>query len=412
MRLLLASSASYVPPRGGSTRSNLAWIDALAKNGHACRVVAGALATDTAEKIALARREREDQEIEGTSTAIYAIADPVKRTAVLKDQIREFQPDWVLASSEDIGQGLLRTAHEAAPGHVVYLAHTPQFYPFGPASWNPNREGAELVADSAAIVAIGQHTANYIETHLGRRAQVIHPPIYGSGPFPEFGRWDNGFVTMINPCTVKGISIFLSLASTLEAQPFAALPGWGTTSDDRRALQANPNVTLLRNCKNIDDVLKDTRILLMPSLWFEGFGLIVVEAMLRGIPVVASDSGGLVEAKLGTGFVLPVRTIERYEAVFDDQGLPRAVLPEQELTPWVAALDTLLSDRDLYERESEAARGAAMKFVAALNPSQLEDFLVGLAPGRPVAQTEDALAHLSPEKRALLLQRLRARAPQ
>ena len=39
--------------------------------------------------------------------------------------------------------------------------------------------------------------------------------------------------------------------------------------------------------------------------------------MLRGIPVVASDAGGLVEAKLGTDFVIPVRSIEHYEAMFD-----------------------------------------------------------------------------------------------
>ena len=45
----------------------------------------------------------------------------------------------------------------------------------------------------------------------------------------------------------------------------------------------------------------------MPSLWYEGFGLIAMEAMLRGIPVISSDSGGLVEARQGTGFVIPVR---------------------------------------------------------------------------------------------------------
>src|SRR5712692_5568945 len=334
MRILLASSASHVTPRGGSTRSNLAWLAALAASGHACRVVGGALTPDTPEKMTLVRRELEDQEMGAPSPEIHAVADPVRRAAVLQEQVREFQPDWVLVSSEDIGQSLLRAAHEAAPGRIVYLAHTPQFYPFGPASWNPDREGAELVANSAAVIAIGNHTANYIEAHLGRRAEVIHPPIYGSGPFAGYGRWNSGFVTMINPCGVKGISIFLSLAAALRARRFAALPGWGTTAEDRRALQASPNVTLLRNCKNIDNVLKDTRILLMPSLWFEGFGLIVVEAMLRGIPVVASDAGGLVEAKLGTGFVIPVQPIKRYEAIFDDQGLPRAVLPEQNLSPW------------------------------------------------------------------------------
>src|SRR5579863_9733947 len=229
MRILLASSASHVPPRGGSTRSNLAWLAALSASGHACRVVGGALTPDTPEKATLVRRELEDQEIGPPSPEIHAVADPVRRAAVLQEQVREFQPDWVLVSSEDIGQSLLRAAHEAAPGRVVYLAHTPQFYPFGPASWNPDRDGEELVAGSAAVIAIGHHTANYIQANLNRAAEVIHPPIYGDGPFPMYGRFENGFVTMINPCAVKGVSVFLALAAAFPAYCFAALPGWGTT---------------------------------------------------------------------------------------------------------------------------------------------------------------------------------------
>ena len=410
MRILLASSASHVPPRGGSTRSNLAWLAALAAGGHGCRVVGGALTPDTPEKITQVRRELEEQEIGPSSLEIHAVADPVRRASVLQEQAREFQPDWVLVSSEDIGQSLLRAAHEAAPGRVVYLAHTPQFYPFGTASWNPNREGEVLVANSAAVVAIGHHTARYIAASLKREVEVIHPPIYGGGPYAPCGRFEDGLVTMINPCAVKGLSIFLALARRFPAYRFGALPGWGTTVADRRDLEACSNVELLPNAKNIDRVLKDTRILLVPSLWFEGFGLIVIEAMLRGIPVVASDSGGLPEAKLGTDFVIPVRPIERYEAVFDDQGLPRAVLPEQNLAPWAAALEALSSDRTLYRRESEEAREAASKFVAALRPAQLEEFLLALAPGQPAAQSDDPLAGLSPAKRSLLLQRLRARA--
>jgi glycosyltransferase involved in cell wall biosynthesis len=411
MRILLTSSASHVPPRGGSTRSNLAWLAALAASGHACRVVGGALAPDTPEKMTLVRRELEDQGMGPPSLEIHAVADPVKRAAILQEQVRDFQPDWVLVSSEDIGQSLLRAAHEADPGRIVYLAHTPQFYPFGAASWNPNRDGEALVANSAAVVAIGHHTAQYIVTSLNREVEVFHPPIYGAGPYAPCGRFEDGLITMINPCAVKGVSIFLSLARRFPAYRFGALPGWGITSADRRDLEACSNVELLRNAKNIDQVLKDTRILLVPSLWFEGFGLIVIESMLRGIPVVASDSGGLPEAKLGTDFVIPVRPIERYEAVFDDQGLPRAVIPEQDLAPWAAALEALSSDRDLYRRESTAAREAAAKFVTALRPSQLEKFLLTLAPGQPATQSEDRLADLSPAKRTLLLQRFRARAP-
>ena len=41
MRILLTATASYVPPRGGATRSNLIWLDHLARAGHACRIVCG-----------------------------------------------------------------------------------------------------------------------------------------------------------------------------------------------------------------------------------------------------------------------------------------------------------------------------------------------------------------------------------
>jgi hypothetical protein len=87
------------------------------------------------------------------------------------------------------------------------------------------------------------------------------------------------------------------------------------------------------------------------------------------------------------------------------------VLPKQDLAPWAAALEALSADRDLYRRESAAAREAATRFVNSLRPAQLEEFLLTLAPGEPAGQSEDRLASLSPAKRSLLLQRLRARAP-
>ena len=61
----------------------------------------------------------------------------------------------------------------------------------------------------------------------------------------------------------------------------------GNHRDDRRDLLRLPNIRILPNARNIDDVLARTRMLLMPSLWYEGFGLIVMESMLRGIPVVS-----------------------------------------------------------------------------------------------------------------------------
>src|SRR5206468_4102623 len=153
---------------------------------------------------------------------------------------------------------------------------------------------------------LSQTSAQYIRDQAGLDAVVIYPMVYGSGEFPRYGAFGEGSVTIINPCLVKGSPIFLRLAQELSGYRFAAVLGWGTTEADRRAMAAVPNIELLDPVDDIDSVLSRTGILLAPSLWREGFGLVVVEAMLRGIPVAASNMGALPEAKLGVPYILPV----------------------------------------------------------------------------------------------------------
>lgn len=426
MRILLTSNAVHVPPRGGSTRSNLVWLEHLASRGHECRIVAPAPAEDTPERRARLRADLEEQGIRvqrlrmeprlgcevlrlGELT-VYAVREPGRILAALAETIREFAPDWVLVSSEDVGQVLLGEAQRAAPGRVVYLAHTPQMFPFGPASLNPSASRAELVRRAAGIVAIGEFTARYIERHLGRRPVVIHPPVYGKRPYARRDPNADGLITMINPCAVKGISIFLELARRFPQYRFGALRGWGTTAADLAAMRSLPNVALLAKARHIEAVLRQTKILLVPSLWPEGFGLVVMEAMLYGVPVLASDQGGLPEAKQGTRYVLPVRPIERYRTVFDENRMPVAVVPEQEIEPWAQALEELMGDADLYRRESDAAREAALRFVLQVRPEAIEEYLAGLEPRVPEEAAgaagrsgEEAVR----ERRALLVKKLR-----
>ncbi len=351
---------------------------------------------------------------------IFAVADPADRVDRLRREIREWRPDCVLVSSEDVSHALLREAHQSAACPVIYLAHTPQFFPFGPESWNRDPAAAALVAQSAGIIAIGFHMAGYIKRALNRDATVIHPPIYGPGPWPDFSNFERGRIVMINPCAVKGIGIFLEAATRMPRCEFAALPGWGTTTEDRVALERLPNVTLLANAPSIDDILAGTRILMMPSLWYEGFGLIVMEAMLRGIPVVASDSGGLKEAKQGTNYIIPVRGIEWYEAAFDEHAMPKPVLQENDIEPWLTALTELLTDRDAYERESRTSREAAQRFVQSLDGDAFEKYLTAeVFRGRPrlkILLAQNAVyhpAHGGGEKsNRLLMEALAARGHQ
>ena len=49
-------------------------------------------------------------------------------------------------------------------------------------------------------------------------------PMLESADWPVLGRFDNEFVTFVNPCAVKGISIFLALADAFPRTAFAAPP--------------------------------------------------------------------------------------------------------------------------------------------------------------------------------------------
>src|ERR1039457_2614560 len=107
MRILLTANASYVPPRGGATRSNLLWLEYMAARGHECRIVAAALAEGAAKRVQMAQEGLDRQTLVERGVELYEVAERARQAAVLRRQIREFQPDWVLVSSEDLGHALL-----------------------------------------------------------------------------------------------------------------------------------------------------------------------------------------------------------------------------------------------------------------------------------------------------------------
>ncbi|MGA2743045.1 MAG: glycosyltransferase, partial [Bryobacteraceae bacterium] len=225
----------------------------------------------------------------------------------------------------------------------------------------------------------------------------------------------------MNPCAVKGISIFLELADRMPTVRFAGVPTWGTTQQDRAALAGRANITLLDPVDNVDEILRRTRVLLVPSLWAEARSRIVVEAMLRGVPVIAANIGGIPEAKLGVDYLLPVRPIKRYEARFDDQMVPLADVPPQDIGPWQVALARVLSNRAHYDELSRASRQAALAEAAGLSVEPFEALLKRLPvkpasprsvgpmgpPGHTLPPASGAVERLSPDRRKLLAVRLR-----
>ncbi|MBA3442908.1 MAG: glycosyltransferase, partial [Pyrinomonadaceae bacterium] len=401
MKILLVQNMIYVPTHGGASKANRLLLEGLAANGHSCRVVVPAFGTQVSVKTheqfihALETRRIPVTSVSPEATVfrynnveVHAVTDKARLYDYVIGQVSEFGPTWTLVSNDDPGMLMLEAALEADSSRVVYLVHTPQALPFGPKSFLQNEAQTDSVRRAAGIITESNHVKDYVKRWGGLDAAAIPFPIYGSGPFPNLGRFDKGYVTLINPCAVKGISIFLELARRMPDVQFAGVPTWGTTEADRAALKRLPNVRLLPAADNIEEIFSQTRILVMPSLWTESFPLTVREAMLHGIPVIGSDSGGLPETKLGIDYVIPVKLIERYEDRFDELGNPIPIIPEQEISPWEETLRKLLSDRALYERLSADSRDAALKFVAGVGVAPFEDYLENLVP-MPTAERGD-----------------------
>ncbi len=386
MRIVLLQDEIYLPSYAGGTKANRCLMEALARGGHQCLALTRALTRSPdgpndlhqfKDEMAFRRLSVTEVEpgvfsYENQEVHVDAINCPSTdaRRDYVTGRIRAFEPDGVLVA-DDKRRFMLASAAVAAPGRFVPLLQTIMQLPFGPLSVDPCPAQTRLMRDAPAIIVISQYMQNYIRDHGQMNSQLLSMPVYGTGPFPNLARSDAGFVTMINPCELKGIAIFLALADANPRVRFAAVPTWG--ADDRvlKDLRARRNVSLLEPSDDIEEILNQTCILLVPSLWPETFGYVVPEAMLRGIPVLASDLGGLKEAKLGVDYLLPVTPAERRGGTYD--------CPPQHIGPWSAALAQLLGDPEVYANCSRRSRQAALDFVSQISIAPFERLISELA---------------------------------
>ena len=91
----------------------------------------------------------------------------------------------------------------------------------------------------------------------------------------------------------KGINILVDVAKINTEIPFVAAGSYEAMPELEYKIPAN--FTLLGYCANerLHKFYEDARIIVFPSVWFEGFPIVLLEAMLHEKAVICSDIGGL-----------------------------------------------------------------------------------------------------------------------
>jgi len=184
-------------------------------------------------------------------------------------------------------------------------------------------------------IANSQFTAGKYRAAYGVDSVVIYPYIVKNNYKTDTTREN---VTFINPVAKKGLDLALEIARRCPEIPFSFIESWPLSPEEQTFLAGKlsllPNVTLLAPQKNMKNVYKKCKILLAPSMWEEGYGMVITEAQLSGIPAVASTRGGLPEA-VGDGGVL--------------------LATDASVDEWVEAIRKLWNNAQYYSEKSSAS---------------------------------------------------------
>jgi glycosyltransferase involved in cell wall biosynthesis len=142
-------------------------------------------------------------------------------------------------------------------------------------------------------------------------------------PDPGAGSGDGGFALFAGRLSEeKGINVLLSAWERgAKAIPLKICGDGPLAGLVQTAAQRNPSIEWLgqRKLDEVLDLMGRARMLVFPSIWYEGFPRVIVESLARGTPVAASDLGSMRE------MIEPGHTGARFK-VGDADELARTIL--------------------------------------------------------------------------------------
>jgi len=202
------------------------------------------------------------------------------------------------------------------------------------------------------VVVPSQFSKEYYRARVGVDCHVLPYAIDVARVTVE--RRSSQYLTFVNPQPTKGLYVVARIAEQIARRrpdiPILIVEGRGRgKSLEQTGLDLSWAQSLFGMANTTDPrkFYAVTKVLLMPSLWNESFGLVAAEAMLNGIPVLASNRGALPETVGEGGLLFDIPA--RYTPA------TREVPTAEEVEPWVATILRLWDDAAFYRQQTEKA---------------------------------------------------------
>ena len=297
MRVLFASDYPHIPENTGGTEINTHELSlALRDAGHQPMVLASLIGRGWVGfrarlklKLGLGSRWAEDGGLGYPVLRSWHSAD------VLADVIDRYGPEVVVVQSWRLD--MVAIALDRGCGVVLYShsAHSPYADTIG-GDWTRR----------CVLLANSRFNARFQGAALAATFDVLHPIVRpdryrASGPRSR--------VLHVGLNQRKGAAITVAIARLRPDIPFTMVRTWEglrPSPEDAAIIEmanALPNIEIIPAQRDPKRLYGMARLMLVPSAWDETWGRVVTEAQLNGIPVVASDRGGLPES-VGSGGML------------------------------------------------------------------------------------------------------------
>lgn len=339
-------------------------------------------------------------------------AKPIEKEAII-DYLPDFARDMRrFAHEEGLGYSIIHSHYWQsgwAGGHLareLQAPHMVMFHTLGEVK-NRARFGQEepkkrirherqIARRASAIVTASSHERELLERYYGADRAKVHTIPCGVDlerfhpKDPAAARQRLG-LPLHSPILLwvgrleklKGVDILISAVAQLDERDFTLLIVGGDERADglKAELQAQAKVTgIAENVRfvgavkheDLPDYYSAADVCVVPS-YYESFGLVAVEAMACGTPVVASRVGGLVSTVIDgvSGYLIPWRCPE----------------------PFAEKLEVLLNNPELRNNFSRAAQRSMERFAwrrVSLQMASLYDRVLGEHRAKSAAGNEGA----------------------